>query len=114
MAEAYVLAGELHRANGDYAQAFAAYEARLHAFVTAKQKAAVRFADSSRQSRRSRSKCATPPCTRSRSHSWQGYWSRTRSTTICSCRTISPPDVPQHRALADDLMAAMLSAITEG
>ena len=33
MTEAYVLAGELHRANGDYARAFAAYEARLHSFV---------------------------------------------------------------------------------
>ena len=43
MAEAYVLAGELHRANGEYAQAFAAYEGRLHAFVSAKQKAAVGF-----------------------------------------------------------------------
>ena len=43
MAEAYVLAGELHRAHGDYARGFAAYEARLHSFVTAKQKAALGF-----------------------------------------------------------------------
>ena len=43
MAEAYVLAGELHRANGDYARAFAAYEARLHSFVMAKQKAALGY-----------------------------------------------------------------------
>jgi 2-polyprenyl-6-methoxyphenol hydroxylase-like FAD-dependent oxidoreductase len=43
MTEAYVLAGELHRAAGDLGQAFAAYEARLRAFVTAKQKAAVGF-----------------------------------------------------------------------
>ncbi|MGH7619691.1 MAG: FAD-binding domain [Gemmatimonadaceae bacterium] len=43
MTEAYVLAGELHRANGDFARAFDAYETRLHAFVTAKQKAAVGF-----------------------------------------------------------------------
>ncbi len=43
MVEAYVLAGELHRAGGDFARAFAAYEARLREFVTAKQKAALRF-----------------------------------------------------------------------
>ena len=43
MLEAYVLAGELHRAAGDFERAFAAYDARLHAFVSAKQKAARRF-----------------------------------------------------------------------
>jgi len=43
MVEAYVLAGELHRADGDFTRAFAAYEARLRSFVTTKQKAAVRF-----------------------------------------------------------------------
>ncbi len=43
MTEAYVLAGELHRTGGDFARAFAAYEARLRSFVTAKQKAALRF-----------------------------------------------------------------------
>ena len=43
MAEAYVLAGELHRAGGDFARAYAAYDARLRVFVTAKQKAALRF-----------------------------------------------------------------------
>jgi 2-polyprenyl-6-methoxyphenol hydroxylase-like FAD-dependent oxidoreductase len=43
MLEAYVLAGELHRGNGDIARAFAAYEARLHAFVSAKQKSALWF-----------------------------------------------------------------------
>jgi len=41
--EAYVLAGELHRAGGDVTRAFSAYQARLHSFVTAKQKAALRF-----------------------------------------------------------------------
>lgn len=41
MVEAYVLAGELHQAAGDIASASAAYEARLRAFVTAKQKAAL-------------------------------------------------------------------------
>lgn len=43
MTEAYVLAGELHRAEGDFSRAFAAYDARLHAFVAAKQKAALGF-----------------------------------------------------------------------
>lgn len=41
MTEAYVLAGELHRARGDFTRAFAAYDARLRSFVTAKQKAAL-------------------------------------------------------------------------
>jgi 2-polyprenyl-6-methoxyphenol hydroxylase-like FAD-dependent oxidoreductase len=43
MTEAYVLAGELQRAGGDFARAFAAYQKRLYSFVTAKQKAALRF-----------------------------------------------------------------------
>ncbi len=43
MIEAYVLAGELCRADGDFAQAFAAYDARLRSFVTAKQKGAEWF-----------------------------------------------------------------------
>jgi len=41
MTEAYVLAGELHRSGGNVARGFAAYEAQLHSFVTAKQKAAL-------------------------------------------------------------------------
>jgi 2-polyprenyl-6-methoxyphenol hydroxylase-like FAD-dependent oxidoreductase len=43
MIEAYVLAGEIHRANGNLARAFASYEAHLRRFVTAKQEAALRF-----------------------------------------------------------------------
>jgi 2-polyprenyl-6-methoxyphenol hydroxylase-like FAD-dependent oxidoreductase len=43
MAEAYVLAGELHGAAGDFTRAFAAYDERLRSFVTAKQKAALGF-----------------------------------------------------------------------
>jgi len=43
MTEAYVLAGELHRAAGDFTRAFAAYDGRLRSFVTAKQKAALGF-----------------------------------------------------------------------
>jgi 2-polyprenyl-6-methoxyphenol hydroxylase-like FAD-dependent oxidoreductase len=43
MLEAYVLAGELHRANGDASAAFTAYERRLRGFVTAKQGSAVWF-----------------------------------------------------------------------
>ena len=43
MIEAYVLAGELHRAGGDVARAFAAFEGKVRSFVTAKQKAALQF-----------------------------------------------------------------------
>ncbi|MGE3303115.1 MAG: FAD-binding domain [Hyphomonadaceae bacterium] len=45
MLGAYVLAGELARAEGDHARAFAAYEARLRAFMTAKQENALALAD---------------------------------------------------------------------
>lgn len=44
MVAAYILAGELARANGDHDAAFAQYEARLQPFLAGKQKAAVRFA----------------------------------------------------------------------
>jgi 2-polyprenyl-6-methoxyphenol hydroxylase-like FAD-dependent oxidoreductase len=44
MVAAYVLAGELHRSNGDYAQAFARYQQLFAPFVQGKQKAALRFA----------------------------------------------------------------------
>ena len=43
MIEAYVLAGELHRAGGDIERALTAFEERLRAFVSAKQKTALRF-----------------------------------------------------------------------
>lgn len=43
MLEAYVLAGELHRANGDASLAFTEYERRLRGFVAAKQDSAVWF-----------------------------------------------------------------------
>ena len=44
MVAAYILAGELHRANGDYASAFARYEDLMGPFVLAKQEAALGFA----------------------------------------------------------------------
>jgi 2-polyprenyl-6-methoxyphenol hydroxylase-like FAD-dependent oxidoreductase len=44
MVAAYVLAGELKRASGNYAAAFARYEEQLRTFIAAKQKAAVKFA----------------------------------------------------------------------
>ena len=44
MVAAYILAGELHRARGDYAQAFARYQQLFAPFVQGKQKAALRFA----------------------------------------------------------------------
>jgi 2-polyprenyl-6-methoxyphenol hydroxylase-like FAD-dependent oxidoreductase len=45
MIEAYVLAGELHRAAGDHARAFAAYEARLRPFLASKQRSALGLLD---------------------------------------------------------------------
>jgi len=42
--EAYVLAGELHKAFGDHQAAFTAYENRLQSYVTNKQDAALGFA----------------------------------------------------------------------
>jgi len=44
--EAYVLAGELHRAGGDHAAAFAEYESKLRPFLQKKQEAAANFASS--------------------------------------------------------------------
>lgn len=46
MVGAYVLAGELQRANGDYAEAFRRYQDMFGPFVLKKQKAALRFASS--------------------------------------------------------------------
>lgn len=46
MIEAYVMAGELARHDGDHVIAFAAYERRLRPFVQRKQRAARRFAGS--------------------------------------------------------------------
>ncbi len=43
MLEAYVLAGELCQVDGDFQKAFTAYESRLRAFVSIKQKSAVWF-----------------------------------------------------------------------
>jgi 2-polyprenyl-6-methoxyphenol hydroxylase-like FAD-dependent oxidoreductase len=44
MVAAYILAGELHRAGGDHAAAFARYQERFGTFVLRKQKGALRFA----------------------------------------------------------------------
>ena len=46
MAGAYILAGELQRANGDHVEAFRTYEKQLRAFIEVKQRAAERFAAS--------------------------------------------------------------------
>ena len=43
MVAAYILAGELYRADGDYAKAFATYHALFAPFVRQKQEAALRF-----------------------------------------------------------------------
>jgi 2-polyprenyl-6-methoxyphenol hydroxylase-like FAD-dependent oxidoreductase len=44
MVAAYILAGELFRAGGDYGAAFARYQKLFGPFVAGKQKAALRFA----------------------------------------------------------------------
>jgi 2-polyprenyl-6-methoxyphenol hydroxylase-like FAD-dependent oxidoreductase len=44
MTAAYVLAGELHNANGDHVRAFARYQQLLGSFTADKQRAARRFA----------------------------------------------------------------------
>lgn len=44
MVAAYILAGELHRANGDYAEAFRRYQKLFYPFILKKQKAALSFA----------------------------------------------------------------------
>jgi 2-polyprenyl-6-methoxyphenol hydroxylase-like FAD-dependent oxidoreductase len=44
MIAAYILAGELHRAGGNYAEAFRRYQERFAPFVQAKQNTAARFA----------------------------------------------------------------------
>jgi 2-polyprenyl-6-methoxyphenol hydroxylase-like FAD-dependent oxidoreductase len=46
MIAAYILAGELHRSNGDYAQAFKRYQDLFGPFVLGKQNSALRFAGS--------------------------------------------------------------------
>jgi 2-polyprenyl-6-methoxyphenol hydroxylase-like FAD-dependent oxidoreductase len=46
MVAAYIVAGELHRAGGDHAVAFARYRDLFQPFVAKKQHAAVRFAKS--------------------------------------------------------------------
>ena len=46
MAEAYVLAGELHNCGGNYSAAFARYQERMMLFLKRKQEAAVKFASS--------------------------------------------------------------------
>ena len=46
MTEAYVLVGELQRADGDYREAFRHHEQRLRAFISGKQTAAERLATS--------------------------------------------------------------------
>jgi 2-polyprenyl-6-methoxyphenol hydroxylase-like FAD-dependent oxidoreductase len=46
MLGAYILAGELKQADGDYAKAFAAYESRMRPFIEKQQRDAEKFAPS--------------------------------------------------------------------
>ena len=57
MVGAYILAGELHRAHGDYVAAFGRYQDLFGPFVLSKQKAAIRLPVLSRPSRTSRYSC---------------------------------------------------------
>ena len=59
IAEAYILAGELHRSGEDYAAAFAKYENRLMPFLKRKQESAAKFASAFAPKRRSACGSAT-------------------------------------------------------
>ena len=82
MTEAYVLAGELARHDGDHAAAFAAYERRLRQFVEGKQKAARAFAGS-----------FTP-------RTALGVWLRNQSTRLMAVPGL--PDLLMSAQLRDD------------
>ncbi len=71
MAEAYVLAGELNRSNGDYREAFANHERLLRPFIESKQASALKFAS------------AFIPRTR-----W-GVWFRNQVTRLLNFRPLS-------------------------
>jgi 2-polyprenyl-6-methoxyphenol hydroxylase-like FAD-dependent oxidoreductase len=82
MTQAYVLAGELARHDGDHAVAFAAYERRLRPFVQGKQRAARAFASS-----------FTPRTT-------FGVWLRNQATRLMAVPGV--PDLLMSAQLRDD------------
>ncbi|GBG37322.1 FAD-binding domain [Mycobacterium montefiorense] len=82
MLQAYVLAGELHRAGGDYKTAFHEYQRLLRPFITGKQRSAQRFA------------ATFAPRTR------RGLWARDKLTSLLSLPFVG--DWIIHRQLRDD------------
>ena len=82
MTEAYVLAGELARHDGNHAIAFAAYEKRLRRFVEGKQRAARAFASS-----------FTP-------RTALGVWLRNQATRLMAVPGV--PDLLMRAQLRDD------------
>ena len=85
MIEAYVLACELHAAEGDHARAFRAYEQRLMPFVRKKQNAAL--ASPRPSSRATERNCCfgTPWWGSWRSRRWQGSRWAARCATPSTC-----------------------------
>jgi 2-polyprenyl-6-methoxyphenol hydroxylase-like FAD-dependent oxidoreductase len=81
--EAYVLAGELHRAEGDFRRAFSEYEKRLRHFIEEKQKTAVKFAST-----------FVPETT-------LGIWARNQATRLMSIPGVG--DLLLGQNLRDDL-----------
>jgi 2-polyprenyl-6-methoxyphenol hydroxylase-like FAD-dependent oxidoreductase len=71
MTEAYVLAGELHRAGEDYQAAYRRYEKLMRPFVAGKQKLALYFAS------------AFVPKT------WAGVWLRNQATRLMAFRPLA-------------------------
>lgn len=82
MLEAYLLAGELHRASSDFSAAFDRYHRMLRPFIEHKQRSAQRFAS------------AFAPKTR------PGVWARDRMSTLLSQRHVG--DWLIRRQLRDD------------
>ncbi|OKH83626.1 hypothetical protein EB75_07820 [Mycobacterium sp. ST-F2] len=82
MLEAYVLAGELGRAGGDFTAAFGRYQRSLRPFIAGKQRAAERFASS-----------FAP-------RSAPGVWARNQMSRLLGIRGIG--DWMIHRQLHDD------------
>jgi 2-polyprenyl-6-methoxyphenol hydroxylase-like FAD-dependent oxidoreductase len=83
LVEAYVLAGELHRAAGDFGQAFKAYETRLRRFIEEKQNRASTFVSFFA------------------ARTWPGIWLRNVGLRAMNIPVVG--DLALNRALRDDI-----------
>jgi 2-polyprenyl-6-methoxyphenol hydroxylase-like FAD-dependent oxidoreductase len=83
MVEAYVLAGELQRASGDFGQAFKAYETRLQPFINDKQNRASSFVSFFV------------------ARTWPGIWLRNVGVQAMNIPIVG--DLALNRALRDDI-----------